>query len=81
MGHLKHAKSLCLQRDSRFLYSVGPGNGIYRWAFFGDREMPDDITTLFEKTKAELDKELEKEKQDITLPTFDQKELMQYSEQ
>jgi hypothetical protein len=28
----------------RYLYSVGPGNGIYRWAFFGDRNMPEDIS-------------------------------------
>jgi hypothetical protein len=49
-----------LQRDLRFLYSVGPGNGIFRWAFFGDHSMPDDVLTLFEKTKVELDLELEK---------------------
>jgi hypothetical protein len=60
-----------LQKDLRFLYSVGPGNGIYRWAFFGDHSMPDDVLTLFEKTKVELDLELEKKNKDINLPTFD----------
>jgi len=45
--------------------------------------MPEDIQTLFEKTQAELDFEKAKEKKEeqITLPTFDQKELLQYSEQ
>ena len=60
-----------MQKDLRFLYSVGPGNGIYRWAFFGDNSMPDDVLTLFEKTKVELDLELEKKNKDINLPTFD----------
>jgi hypothetical protein len=33
--------------------------------------MPDDVLTLFEKTKVELDLELEKKNKDINLPTFD----------
>lgn len=33
----------------RFAYTVGPGNGIYKWAFYGDKEMPIDITTAYEQ--------------------------------
>jgi hypothetical protein len=28
----------------RYIFSTGKGNGIYRWAFFGDKNMPEDIT-------------------------------------
>jgi hypothetical protein len=28
----------------RYIFSIGKGNGIYRWAFFGDKNMPEDIT-------------------------------------
>jgi hypothetical protein len=45
----------------RFLYTVGPGNGIYRWAFYGDHQMPEDITILFEKTQEEIKREEAKE--------------------
>ena len=42
-GHLQHASKLLIQDDMRYMYSIGPGNGIYKWAFFGDKEMPEDI--------------------------------------
>lgn len=45
----------------RYLYSVGPNNGIYRWSFFGDKEIPLDLTILFEKTVQEIKREEEKE--------------------
>ena len=38
----------------RSLYSLGPNNGIYKWAFWGDKEMPEDITLQYEKTAREL---------------------------
>ena len=66
----------------RYLYSVGPGNGIYRWAFFGDRNMPEDISQLYEKTQSELNKEIETENsEEVAIPTFDQQDLLKYSEQ
>ena len=72
---------MCLQEDMRFLYTVGPGNGIYRWAFFGDHEMPQDMTVLYEKTIAEIKREEAKENQAVTLPTFKEKELKAYTEE
>lgn len=65
----------------RYLYTVGPCNGIYRWAFFGDREMPLDLTVLYEKTLAEIKREELKEQQAVTLPTFNQQELKTYTEE
>ena len=55
----------------RNLYTIGPGNGIYKWAFFGDKDTPVDIHEQYEKTKVELEREEVKENT-ITLPTFSQ---------
>jgi hypothetical protein len=49
-GHFKFASRICLQDDSRYIYTVGQGNGIFRWSFYGDKEVPADLTVLFEKT-------------------------------
>ena len=70
-GHLEHPAKIFMQHDMRSLYTIGPGNGIYKWAFFGDKEMPADIHEQYEKTKAELEREEVKENT-ITLPTFNQ---------
>ena len=53
------------------MYSIGPGNGIYKWAFFVDKDTPVDIHEQYEKTKVELEREEVKENT-ITLPTFSQ---------
>ena len=54
----------------RFMYSIGPGNGIYKWAFYGDREMPHDVLEHYEKLPAEIAREEAKETE-IPYPTFD----------
>ena len=55
----------------RYIYSVGPRNGIYKWAFYGDKEMPEDITAQYEKTAREA--QLEEAKDGETNhPIFDQ---------
>lgn len=41
---------MCISEDMKYMYTVGPNNGIYRWAFFGDASMPLDLTVLYEKT-------------------------------
>lgn len=33
----------------RFIYTLGEGNGIFRWSFFGDKEMPADIKKYYEE--------------------------------
>jgi len=45
---------LLARRYEVLLHSVGPSNGINKWSFFGDREMPLDLTILFEITQAEI---------------------------
>jgi hypothetical protein len=55
----------------RYLVSTGPGNGIYRWSFHGDKNEPEDLLALYEKTKVEIQREEIKEQAEITLPTFD----------
>ena len=50
-----------MQDDMRYMYTVGPGNGIFRWSFSGDKAMPLDLTVLYEKTNAEIKREEQKE--------------------
>ena len=64
----------------RYMYSIGPGNGIYKWAFYGDREMPVDILSQFEMLPEEIKREESKENE-IQLPTFDQETLKTYTEE
>lgn len=64
----------------RYVFSTGKGNGIYRWAFFGDKNMPEDISVQFELTQAEIRLQEEKEKE-INLPVFDNKSINTYTEQ
>ncbi len=33
----------------RFIYSIGEQNGVFKWIFFGDKEMPIDVGKHFEK--------------------------------
>ena len=70
-GHLEYAAKIFMQQDMRSLYTIGPGSGIYKWAFFGDKDTPVDIHEQYEKTKVELEREEVKENT-ITLPTFSQ---------
>ena len=70
-GHLEYAAKIFMQQDMRSLYTIGPGNGIYKWAFFGDKDTPVDIHEQYEKTKVELEREEVKENT-IKLPTFSQ---------
>ena len=63
----------------RYVYSIGPGNGIYKWAFWGDKDMPEDISANYEKTQSEIDRENHVE-DEIKLPTFSQEELETYTE-
>ena len=45
----------------RFMYSVGPGNGIYKWAFYGDKDMPVDIGSQYEMLPDDIKREESKE--------------------
>jgi len=52
IGHFKHPKRVYWQDDMRSLLSIGDGNGIFKWSFFGDKEMPSDISRCFEEIEA-----------------------------
>ena len=79
-GHLQYASKIVMQHDMRYLYSIGPGNGIYKWAFYGDREVPVDLPAQFEMLPDEIAREEAKEGV-IQIPTFDQEELKTYTEE
>ena len=37
----------------RFVFSVGDLNGIFKWSFYGDKTMPEDIYDYFEELESE----------------------------
>jgi len=45
MGHYSFASKFVISKDMRFVFSVGELNGIYKWAFYGDSSMPDDLSS------------------------------------
>ena len=49
LGHLKYPLRVIWQDDMKFLYSIGEGNGIFKWSFYGEKDMPLDITLHYEK--------------------------------
>ena len=61
----------------RFMYSIGEGNGIFKWSFFGDREMPSDMTRCYE----ELEVQNENLKHPGENPTFNHDDLLRMTNQ
>ena len=53
MGHFKFASRVIISQDLRFVFSVGELNGIYRWSFYGDKSMPDNIDMYCEEIEQE----------------------------
>ena len=66
----------------RFLYSVGPNNGIFKWAFFGDKSLPEDpnLNEFYEKTPKEYERLEAERNKAVTIPTWNDKELQTYTE-
>jgi hypothetical protein len=54
----------------RYLFTLGDGNGIFRWTFFGEKDTPSDISKCYE--------ELEVSKKQIKddNPTFNHEDLL-----
>jgi len=48
-GHFRHPRRLFWSTDMRFLFTVGDCNGIFRWSFFGYRNMPLYMTKHYEE--------------------------------
>ena len=70
IGHFKHPKRVYWLDDMRFLYTLGDSNGIFRWSFFGDKEVPSDISMHFEELEPPKS---QKQQQD---PVFNHDELL-----
>jgi hypothetical protein len=81
-GHSVYAERFVLQNDMRFLYSVGPNNGIFKWAFFGDKNLPDEppLNEYFEKTQREQERKAAENNKAVTIPTWDENDLQTYTE-
>lgn len=84
MGHFSWPDRAILTKDLRFIFSVGKLNGIYKWQFYGDRTMPDNIDGYYEELESEIKAKLamteeEKEKQRMNEGIYDQEELATYT--
>jgi len=85
MGHLKHPTRAILSKDMRFVFSVGELNGIYKWSFYGDKTMPEDIYSHYEELESEkaakaamsLDEQDERRRNE---GIFEQEELATYTQ-
>ena len=72
-GHTKHATRVCMDRDMNYVFTIGPMNGIYKWRFYGDKEMPSDITQVYEELpKTNQIKELTADESNRDLLTYTQ---------
>jgi len=85
MGHFRHASKVIISKDLRFVFSVGELNGIYKWAFYGDKTSPEDVSEFFEELESEkvakaAMSEAEKEQRRRNEGMFDQEELMTYTQ-
>ena len=85
LGHFKWPKRICLAHDMRSAYSVGDYNGIFKWMFYGDSSMPDDLLAYCEElpnvreAMANMTDE-EKEKMRAEEGMFGQEELANYTQ-
>jgi WD40 repeat protein len=44
LGHFKHPRRIYWTDDMRNIFSLGDGNGIFKWSFFGDKDFPSDLS-------------------------------------
>jgi WD40 repeat protein len=44
MGHYTFSNRCIISKDMRFVFSVGELNGIYKWSFYGDTTVPEDLS-------------------------------------
>ena len=60
----------------RYIWSVGEGNGIFKWIFFGDQSHPVDMNDHYEKLEAKEEVKILEEP-----AKFDHDELLTYTQQ
>ena len=56
LGHLRSSNKILFSSDTSSIFSLGEGNGIFKWRFYGDRSMPENITKCFEKLETQKEK-------------------------
>lgn len=72
IGHFKHPKRVIWQDDLRYVFTLGDGNGIFRWTFFGEKDFPSDLSQCFE----ELEPPKKQVKHPEDNPLFNHEDLM-----
>jgi hypothetical protein len=53
MGHFTHPSRIAISKDLRFVYSIGELNGIYKWSFYGDASLVEDLSQFCEELESE----------------------------
>jgi hypothetical protein len=48
MGHFTHPTRVAITKDLRYVYSIGELNGIYKWSFYGDASLVEDLSQFCE---------------------------------
>jgi hypothetical protein len=56
----------------RYMYTIGDGNGIFKWSFFGDKEVPSDISKCYEELEVKVPKGQD--------PTFNHDDLLRMTQ-
>jgi len=54
------------------MYTIGDGNGIFKWNFFGDKEVPSDISKCYEELEVKVPKGQD--------PTFNHDDLLRMTQ-
>lgn len=79
IGHFKHPKKVYFQEDMRFIFTIGDGNGLFRWTFFGDKETPSDLSKYYEELEAKP--QVLAHTGELGEPTFNHEELLKMTNQ
>lgn len=78
MGHFKFASRVIISQDLRFVFSVGELNGIYKWSFYGDKSLPDNLDMHFEEVEQEGVQNVAQDG-DKESAIFEQEQLLTYT--
>eukprot|EP00347_Sterkiella_histriomuscorum_P023802 403333335 len=80
LGHFKYPIKVIAQDDLRFVYSIGEGNGVFKWCFYGDKEVPLELNKYFEELKPKTSTNLNNQQLQQQDPVFERDELMRMTE-
>lgn len=72
---------MILQDDMKFIYSIGEQNGIFKWAFYGDKEINHELAKHYEELVDVSKKSLKDNVRNENETFFKQEDLQNYTQQ